>query len=368
MLTMTTQVRIENENKSEENTIKQKSFDNKYPSITGSYKMKDITRINSMDCGEFVVSEKIHGANFGVSCERSEDNILQIFPFRRNGYLEKDEKFHNYQKIVAVHEKNFHKVFLHMETLHGTKKVVIYFEIYGGYYPHKDVLQEIKIKAVQLGVFYSPNIHIRAFDVKLDGTFINIDEMNHILNKFDIPKVDILQRGTLEECLKYDNKFNSTLHKIHDLPPLENNICEGIVIKPVISKFKRNGSRVIFKNKNDHFKEIHIQKNSNKKQKSKKGITLLDVENKVLEEIDSAEKTYITLQRLDNVRGNMKTLESHKDLPILIQNMFDDIMKDFSKDMPNIFDDLTKVQKNKINRELKRRIVNMIKPLFEGFL
>jgi hypothetical protein len=39
------------------------------------------------------------------------------------------------------------------------------------------------------------------------------------------------------------------------LPPIENNIVEGTVIKPLIPLFENNGSRIILKNKNDKFSE-----------------------------------------------------------------------------------------------------------------
>lgn len=39
------------------------------------------------------------------------------------------------------------------------------------------------------------------------------------------------------------------------LPPIADNICEGVVIRPVTPTYLRNGCRVLIKNKNARFAE-----------------------------------------------------------------------------------------------------------------
>jgi len=42
-------------------------------------------------------------------------------------------------------------------------------------------------------------------------------------------------RGTFEECLKYSNSFPSQIFVWMGLSKLEDNIFEGVVIKPVVN-------------------------------------------------------------------------------------------------------------------------------------
>ena len=343
-----------------------KTFANKYPSIKNSYKISDVAFMRSMNCGEFVVSEKIHGANFGIVCTRSQNNsaeggTLQINAFRRKGFLKKDENFYNYQIIMAEYEENICKLFEHVES-RGTKKIIIYSELYGGGYPHPDVPQVDGFKMIQRGVVYSPNIHICAFDVMLDEEFMNICEMNDLLDKFKIPRVKILLRGTIDECLKYPNEFITTISGIHGLPELKDNICEGIVIKPIVTKFMNNGSRVILKNKNEHFREIHHE--PSKKLRGKGIIKLSTAEEKVLEVIEA----YITSNRFDNVVSKMLTIESMKDFPKIKKEMIDDVLDDFTEDNKDLWDDLPLKKKKKIPSRVGRIINNKIRPWFMDFL
>ena len=56
--------------------------------------------------------------------------------------------------------------------------------------------------------------------------------------------------GALTDAMQYPNAFESTIPAYHELPAIPDNICEGVVIKPNVSKHLGNGERVIIKNKN----------------------------------------------------------------------------------------------------------------------
>ena len=47
--------------------------------------------------------------------------------------------------------------------------------------------------------------------MKIDGEFINIENMNELLDDVFIPTSDILLKGTLDECLNYPNEFITKL-------------------------------------------------------------------------------------------------------------------------------------------------------------
>jgi hypothetical protein len=64
--------------------------------------------------------------------------------------------------------------------------------------------------------------------------------------------------GTFNEVIKFDvENFVTTLPAIFGLPPIENNIAEGLVLKLAgANAFTGKGSRVIIKLKSDRFKEV----------------------------------------------------------------------------------------------------------------
>ena len=64
-----------------------------------------------------------------------------------------------------------------------------------------------------------------------------------------------LFKGSLSDCLAYPNAFKTTIPGEYNLPELDGNTCEGVVIRPAQPHFLRNGSRVIIKNKNEKWAE-----------------------------------------------------------------------------------------------------------------
>lgn len=62
--------------------------------------------------------------------------------------------------------------------------------------------------------------------------------------------------------MKFDvETFTSTIPALFGLPPLDRNIAEGVVLKPVRNCFLSGGDRVIVKKKSDAFKEVSGLKN-----------------------------------------------------------------------------------------------------------
>ena len=56
-----------------------------------------------------------------------------------------------------------------------------------------------------------------------------------------------LFKGTIDECLAYPNEFQSKIAEWLGYPAIEDNICEGIVIRPVTPHYLRTGSRALIK-------------------------------------------------------------------------------------------------------------------------
>jgi Rnl2 family RNA ligase len=137
----------------------------------------------------------------------------------------------------------------------NTNIVRIYGEIYGGIYPNQPSVDI----PVQQGIYYSPKVEFMAFDVCIE-TFDNkcewltYDTYSTELDKVRIPYVTPLFEGSFEEAIKVNNHFETTIPKLHGLPSIEDNICEGIVIKPS-KNILLDGDKIMIKSKNCKFTE-----------------------------------------------------------------------------------------------------------------
>ena len=176
---------------------------------------------------------------------------------------------------------------------------------------------------VQKGVFYTPEIKFYAFDIYVNGHVIPTELSTTLFNRFGFLQALPLFVGTLDECMDYPNAYITTLPEKFGLPPVEDNICEGNVIKPwsEVVRFP-NGERIVLKNKNDKIKE---------KQRAPKEPR----EGKVhpegwLEAMDTLSE-YITENRLHNVLskiGPVTTKDFGKILGSLNKDALDDYMKE----------------------------------------
>ena len=128
---------------------------------------------------------------------------------------------------------------------HSTLKTVqIYGELFGGSFPNK---KPTDAKAIQKGIHYCPHHDFYAFDVLMSfesgkQVWALFDNVDCLLDECGFKvRAQILFKGSLEECLEFDVKFNSKLPETfypdiiterqaswNDL----DNICEGDVIKP----------------------------------------------------------------------------------------------------------------------------------------
>lgn len=116
--------------------------------------------INSDIC---VITEKIHGANFSFTTDGK-----SIKYGKRQSYLSITSKFYDFQNIIESHKNKIINIFNTIKLLNNDVKIVrIYGELFGGYYPHKNIINN-NIKRVQKGVWYSPDINFYAFDIWTD--------------------------------------------------------------------------------------------------------------------------------------------------------------------------------------------------------
>ena len=321
---------------------------NKYRSIENSYREKFLYFIKTEGFGdlEYVVQEKAHGSNLSYI---TTDGI-NFSSAKRGSLIDEGETFYNQEKILQQLKPKFSNIWNKLkQTYSSLEQLTIFGEVIGGSYPHPDVKADNKSLKVQRGVFYSPTNEFYAFDILINGDcYLDVDETNSLFEQENLLHAQTLFRGSLSDCLNYSNTFESTISSLLNLPEITPNICEGTIVRPVITSYLANDTRVILKNKNEKFSE------KNKVPKTKTEVTLSD---KVahLKELILA---YVTENRLDNVLSHMGEV-TIKDMGKIIGLFSKDVVDDFSKDHE---EEISEIDKNEL-KFLRKSIAEKVRQL-----
>jgi Rnl2 family RNA ligase len=240
--------------------------------------------------------------------------------------------------------------------------LTVFGEMFGGNYPHPDVKNDNKIALIQKGVHYCPTHEFYAFDLYVSttdtGYYLTVDEANAYYEHGGFFYAKTLFRGTLEECLKYPNDALSKISEWLNLPPIEENICEGVVIRPVKPAYLRNGARVLLKNKNERFAE----KKSIKKRQPRLFVepSYSEMLNKLLLVVTE----YVTENRLNNVVSKIGEISVPKDTGKLIGLFSKDVLEDFLKEHSGNYAGIEKSEQKLLNRHVNLLATNLIKKIF----
>jgi Rnl2 family RNA ligase len=328
----------------------------KYSSIENTYRQEfiDLVKEEGLDTGEWVVTEKIHGGQFSIYYDGSE-----IKASTRTTFLTDDIDFFNWPKVLADNQDKVKKLYDLLKTKHkDLSQVIVYGELFGGSYPHPEVNKVKNAKRLQKGVHYHPDNLFYAFDIRVDGRFLTVDECNELFQQVGLFYARTLFRGTMAECLTHPNQFPSKISGWLGLPPIDDNIAEGIVIKPVEPRFLGIGERVILKSKNEKFEERKAVKK--RPQKPVREIKLDESGETLLQELEAL----VTENRLQNV------LSKKGQMPYPIpNNYFGEIMKDFSldiweefnKDFEQEYLSLEKQEQKKISKAMNQVAAKLVK-------
>ena len=270
----------------------------KFSSLENSYRQNLIDKVQyeGKDGGEWVVTEKIHGANFSFWCDGTEVRVAS-----RSQFV--DGTFYNCQAVINRYSQGI----LDWCQQKGVSDFVVYGELFGG--------------NIQKEVQYGEK-DFAAFDVVIDGVVQDKQTAWRIAKECGLNFAPVLFTGSFKECLEINNTFKSTLtpegYK-------GENISEGLVIEPVEPAWFANGSRVYFKNKTESFSE------KNRQPKEKQVFELSDQESDLMNEL----LNYNTEQRVSNVIskiGQITSKDFGKILGLTVQDMLEDFTKDTERD------------------------------------
>lgn len=306
----------------------------KYPSLTNASQTKfiDGVRLHVTD-SEWIVTEKIHGANFQLIFD--ENNKLTFGS--RNQHLDEFSSFYDLPGLIRV--ENNGKTLIqratelndHIRKYWGRNitQVNLFGEYAGTLTQGNKVQREVEYGSQE---FYLFDI---VFTVGEESFYINKLTVRELAKQFGLAQPAlILITDNLDDALQVPNDFDSVSSQYRytyeeQIPESEiqftgKNITEGVVIEPVNPTFWKN-SRVIIKNKNSKFSENHQSK------PMKKEVILSDEENQLLHIILG----YVNTNRVSNVcshYGISTRKELSEKFGIIIKDTLQDVILDLEKD------------------------------------
>lgn len=326
----------------------------KYNSIENTYREKEVEQIylHGYDKETYVVQEKVHGANFSFI---TNGNKIEVA--KRSGLIIEGENFSNYEYVLDTYSEAIKTLFSLVKIDYPeTETVTVFGELFGGSYEHTDVEKIKGMVRVQKGVFYSPENDFYAFDICINQTkYLDVVVANTYFETVELFYAKTLFQGSLKKCLDYPNIFQSKVPTWLKFPEIEGNICEGVIIKPAISKHFRNGQRVIFKNKNEKWSE-----RSHSKHKITKEVKVFsDLEKETINYLLS----YVSENRLMNVQSKLGEF-SLKQMGKTIGLFAQDALVDFKKDYELQWEDTEKESQKIMTKMLNKEAANLVKELF----
>lgn len=348
-----------------------------YTDIENSYNEKFINQIreykfDSPDI-EWVAEVKIDGSNFQCCLDCDDKFIVGT----RTRLLGENADFQGYERAMRNMsvESNLYKI---KEQIKSDLNILspfglrVYGELCGGMYRHPDVEKVKGAVKIQGRISYHPDNVWIPFDMEIFDQENNIikvfsqDEAFNYCMSVNLPYTLIVKRGTFDELINLPNDFIDPIGNIlFNLPTIETNITEGLVIKPNKPLKFGNGSRVMVKSKNEKFKE-----RMNKAPKEPKEIVPMNELEKKYFEIY---REFITESRLMSVLskvGKVNTKAFGQIMGLFIKDLYNDFDKEYAEEIKQLEDTLSVDEFNlaKTKKELSKEIAEFIRPIFLKYL
>lgn len=312
---------------------------------------------------KWVVTEKIHGANFSFVYE---DYKLRYA--KRKDYLTWSDDFFGFQTVVAEMEGRVIGLFEQLRLDIPARKYIIYGELFGGKYPHPEVAPDENVQAIQTGVYYCPSVRFCAFDIAIeteeDGSKVYLDYALSLayFERFGIFHAKVLFSGKWNEVLDFDTRIDSRIPGQLQLPALSSNIIEGVVIKPLHHTGLTDLEvRPIIKLKNPEFDE------ENKFHEAEKWSFIPNVttRSEELSFLVGEMANYITKNRLDSALSKIGRLDftNVNRLYEVKKEFLEDICYDFNEDNGSILAYLDESKIQWLRDRIEVRITEFISSL-----
>lgn len=321
---------------------------------------------------DWVVTEKIHGANFCIIADGYEVRFA-----KRKEFLQPNEDFFNHQSLENKLIHQVQEIFRVIQAKYPhTLRVSVYGELFGGEYPHPDVPAVPGVQAVQTGIYYSPAIEYCAFDIAVEENgnpvkrdYKDYDKALKIFHQVDMMCAEPLFIGKYNEALAYNIEFESTIPALLGLPKLPfSNKAEGVVIKPVKSIYvdtAKGKFRPILKRKISEFAEDSRFHQATKWNRQQEPTSYPTSNNEGwLKEIMLG---LVTVSRLNNVISKIGRVSAkNKNMRHqLIQLLINDALETFKEDYQSIFSTLSTKSQQAILEQLHQEAQKLVDNYFK---
>ena len=316
----------------------------KYPSIESGANAKYIKKHDKIFTGLFVVTEKVHGANFQFVCSynATKTDQLEIKCAKRSDFLKDDEKFYGWKNVLKRYRTDLESISKFLLSDATSTSVSVCGELCGGSYPF-DHVKEFKTDGiesegcspVQKGIWYCPYVDFLVFDIIVTKTnneryFLAHTDILKYVEKTRLRALPILFAGEFKDCLDFCNDNVNFISKVPSLygvaVELKNNYAEGYVMKT--SGAVRSIERAVLKVKSPRFPE---QIGFIKKDKSSSDQT--NEKNRLIEYHKEALNHFLTQSRLDGIVGKYgPSTPKMKLIGCFISDAKEDYLKTFDND------------------------------------
>lgn len=245
---------------------------------------KDQTILMFKEC---YALEKIHGtsAHIGWNAQKKE---LRFFSGGES-----------HEKFVTIFDKD--ALFAKLSELFIDSSVIIYGEAYGG-------------KQQGMSDTYGKELKFVAFDVQINGLWLNVPNAESICGSLNIPFVPYAKVSTDLDALNAERDKDSTQAIRNGCG--DGKIREGVVLRPLIEFTTNNGGRVIAKHKRDEFRETSTPREVNPE------------EQKILEDAKAIALEWVTEMRLKHILDKFPSETSIESMGIIIKAMIEDVYRE----------------------------------------
>lgn len=316
---------------------------------------------SQMEKLKWVVTEKVHGANFSFVYENGNLKFA-----KRKEYLNWTDDFFGFQLIASKLEDNILRLFEKLSNEITGEKYIVYGELLGGKYPHPEVNPVKDLHAIQTGVYYTPNIEFCAFDIAIEANgsdskyYLDYESSVAYFNQFGIFHAQPLLIGKFNEAMNFNIRMNSTIPKEFNLPELNDNLIEGVVIKPFNQTDNNLFSRPVIKLKNPEFDE------EEKFHEAEKWSYIPNISSKTedLSFIVDELRNYVTQNRLKSAISKIGELDMSNQLRIseIKTEFLEDVITDFNENNNDLLNDLSSDEKEWIVERINSEINRIITP------
>lgn len=181
---------------------------------------------------EVVINEKIHGKNFRMGLVRANGNDNMEFMVGSHNVRLKELNYKGQKsEFWSAFDQNAKDLLTYFSE--GIRNVIIFAELYG------------QVQDMSYGI---KGFDYRAFDIAVDGNYLDYDTKMGLFSKFNIKTPPLLYEGPFSWKLVEELTIGDTqLCELEKAGPFKGR--EGIVITPKIERFEfeKNLGRVILK-------------------------------------------------------------------------------------------------------------------------